>query len=190
MSVGALVLKMSMSLDGYTSGADGSDWMFRAGTPDSASWVTDTVASAAVHVFGRRTFESIAGFWSTATVPVAEPMNSVRKVVFTRDGFDPRTLDAAEVWRDARVADGDLAAEVSRLKAEHDGVVLAQGGTTFCRNLVHADLVDEYRIVVLPVALGGGDALFAGLPRELDLELVSSTAFAGGAMANVYRPQR
>jgi len=190
VTVGALVLKMSMSLDGFTSGADGSDWMFRASTPDSAAWVTDTVASAAVHVFGRRTFESIAGFWATASVPVAEAMNSIQKVVFTRTGFDPRTLDAAAVWRDARVADGDLASEVTRLKAEHDGVVLAQGGTAFCRSLVHADLVDEYRLVVLPVALGGGDALFAGLPRELDLELVSSTTFAGGAMANVYRPRR
>lgn len=58
------------------------------------------------------------------------------------------------------------------------------------RSLIAAGLVDEYRFAVLPVALGSGEALFAGLADELDLALVSSTGFAGGAMGTVYRPVR
>ncbi|WP_144712037.1 dihydrofolate reductase family protein [Curtobacterium pusillum] len=207
-----LVLKMSMSLDGHVAGMRAeSDWMFRASTPDSAAWVLDTVAGAGVHVFGRRTFESIAGYWANASTPIAAVMNAIPKVVVTRNpGFDPSAIDlgdspdaAAVTWSGARVASGDLAEEIVRLRADdaggasdtggasddHPGYLLAQGGTDLCRSLVRAGLVDEYRLVVLPVALGSGAGIFDGLEHELDLELVSSTAFAGGAKAEVYRPR-
>jgi len=194
-----LVLKMSMSLDGHVAGARAeSDWMFRAASPDSAAWVLDTVSSAGVHAFGRKSFAAIAGFWANATTPVAEAMNTITKVVFTRqESFDPGSVDlrgadspAAATWTGARVANGDLTAEIDRLRSEDGPDVLAQGGTEFCRSLVHAGLVDEYRFVVLPVALGTGSGIFDGLPDELDLTLVSSTVFEGGAKADVYRPKR
>ena len=194
-----LVLKMSMSLDGHVAGTRAeSDWMFRAVSPDSAAWVLDTVSSAGVHAFGRRAFESIAAFWANATTPVAQAMNTIPKVVFTRQAaFDPATVDvggadspAAATWTGARVANGDLTSEIDRLRAEDGADVLAQGGTDFCRSLVSAGLVDEYRLVVLPVALGAGAGIFSGLQDELDLTLVSSTVFAGGAKADVYRPIR
>ncbi|MGN6407808.1 MAG: dihydrofolate reductase family protein [Curtobacterium sp.] len=190
---------MSMSLDGFVAGARAeSDWMFRAGSPDSGAWVLDTVAHAGVHAFGRRTFESIAGYWANATTPLAGAMNSVPKTVFTRQSsFHPATVDlggadspAAATWAGARVANGELVAEVDRLRAEGGPDVLAQGGTGFCRSLVAAGVVDEYRLVVLPVVLGAGDGIFSGLQDELDLTLVSSTAFDGGAKADVYRPKR
>ncbi|TCL80939.1 dihydrofolate reductase [Curtobacterium sp. PhB128] len=194
-----LVLKMSMSLDGFVAVPRAeSDWMFRGGSPDSMAWVLGVVAGAGVHAFGRKTFESISGFWPTAPGPIAEPMNRIPKVVFTtqRD-FDPRTLavtdpesPAAATWTGARVAAGPLEAEVTALKQESGGYVLAQGGTEFGRSLVRAGLVDEYRLAVLPVALGSGDGVFAALTGELDLELISSRAFAGGALGLVYRPKR
>jgi dihydrofolate reductase len=193
-----LVLKMSMSLDGFVAGArPDSDWMFRAAGPDSAAWVLDTIAGAGVHAFGRKTFESIAGFWANATTPMAAPMNSIPKVVFTRQAaFDPALVPGTDgdspamaSWAGARVASGDLTAEVDRLRSEDGGYVLAQGGTEFCRGLVRAGLVDECRLAILPVVLGSGDGVFHGLPDELDLELVSSTVFDGGAKADVYRPR-
>ncbi|MBT1622191.1 dihydrofolate reductase family protein [Curtobacterium flaccumfaciens pv. oortii] len=194
-----LVLKMSMSLDGFVAAPRSeSDWMFRGGSPDSMAWVLDVVAGAGVHAFGRKTFERISGFWPTAPGPIAEPMNRIPKVVFTtqRD-FDPRTLavtdpesPAAATWTGARVAAGPLEAEVTALKQESGGYVLAQGGTEFGRSLVRAGLVDEYRLAVLPVALGTGAGIFSGLQEELDLQLVSSTVFEGGAKADVYRPKR
>ncbi|MBA8990350.1 dihydrofolate reductase [Curtobacterium pusillum] len=194
-----LVLKMSMSVDGHVAAARAdSDWMFRAASPDSAAWVLDTIRNAGVHAFGRRTFESVAGFWANGTTPMADAMNRIPKVVFTRQpSYDPAVVDlggsgspGAGTWTGARAASGDLAEEVDRLRAEEGEYVLAQGGTDFCGSLVRADLVDEYRLVVLPVALGVGDGIFSGLPDELDLELVSSTVFEGGAKADVYRPRR
>ena len=127
---------------------------------------------------------------------MAPAMNWVPKVVFTRQpSFDPVAVsddrdraDDPAAWAAARVADGELAAEIARLKEEPGDYLLAQGGVDFCRSLVAADLVDEYRFAVAPVAIGAGEGLFAGLPGERDLELVSSTAFAGGAIGSVYRP--
>ena len=192
-----LVLKMSMSLDGFVAGGrPDSNWMLRASTPDSAAWVRETMAGAGTHLVGRRSFESWAGFWPTSDSPMAGPLNDIPKVVFARrPGFDPASFvsgaeasDDPASWGRTRVASGDLREEIARLKEEPGGYLLAQGGVTFCRSLVEADLVDEYRFAVAPVAIGSGDGLFSGLESELDLRLISSTAFAGGAMGNVFRP--
>ncbi|UFS59122.1 dihydrofolate reductase family protein [Subtercola endophyticus] len=193
-----LVLKMSVSLDGFVAGtrAD-SNWPLRAGTPDSAAWVFETLSGAGAHLIGHRLFEGFARLWPTSTNPMAAPMNDIPKVVFTRQAtFDPTSFSAgadespaAASWSGARVASGDLAEEINRLKHEPGGYLLAQGGVDFGRSLVHSGLIDEYRFVVLPVALGSGSGLFTELSDELDLQLISSTAFDGGAIANVYRPK-
>lgn len=193
-----LVLKMSISLDGFVAGAQTeSNWMFRASTPDSAAWLIDTLGGAGTHISGRRLFETWAGLWPVSPSPVAEPMNRHPKVVFTRQSdYRPGDHVAADAspeiaaeWADTRVASGDLTAEIERLKQEPGDYILAQGGVEFGRSLIAAGLVDEYRLAVLPVALGSGAGLFSDLTGELDLELVDSTAFSGGAMANVYRPK-
>jgi dihydrofolate reductase len=189
---------MSTSIDGFVVGGRGeSDWMFRGSTPDSAAWVFETLAGAGIHAIGRRSFESFASFWPTSDGPMAAPMNDIPKVVFTRQPtFNPGSLSAepsqslaALSWTQARVASGDLTEEINNLKQEPGNYILAQGGLDFCRSLVHAGLVDEYRFAVLPVALGSGEGLFTTLQDELDLELTSSTAFRGGAIGNVYRPR-
>jgi dihydrofolate reductase len=197
-----LVLKMSMSLDGFVSGPKGEqDWFLRWRGQDSGAWVLETLQQAGVHALGRRSFEELAAFWPTAAGPMAAPMNDVPKVVFTRQGsFDPRAAvgeawpagnaGGEAGWGSARVASGDLTEEVQRLKAEPGGPILAQGGVAFARSLVRLGLVDEYRLVVAPVALGVGLPLFADLPAPLDLELVDATRFERGVMAQVYRPIR
>lgn len=193
-----LVLKMSMSIDGFIAGSRAeSDWMFRGSTPDSAAWVREIIAGSSVHLAGRTLFETWASFYPTSVIPIAAPMNEKPKVVFTRnpsyvpgtqvpEGADPTV---AATYTEARVASGDLATEIQRLTQEPGDYVLAQGGVEFGRSLVRSGLVDEYRFAVLPVALGSGEGLFTGMEGELDLELVSSTSFAGGAMGNVFRPK-
>ena len=172
--------------------------MLRAGTPDSAAWVLHTLQGAGVHAMGRRSFEDMASYWATSTHPMAAAMNDIPKVVFTREkSFDPAANSglskleptaAVTSWASARVAKGDLAEEIQRLKQEPGKNILAQGGVEFARNLVRLGLVDEYRLVILPVVLGAGAALFSGLQHELDLTLVSTSAFQGGVVAHVYRP--
>src|SRR3954468_4690073 len=80
----SLILKMSVSLDGYIATADGSSgWEAAGRSPDGAEWVLDTVSKAAVHLVGGATYERWADFWPGAAGPFATPMNDIPKVVFS-----------------------------------------------------------------------------------------------------------
>lgn len=174
----SLVLKMSVSLDGYVASADGSSgWEATGRSDDSTRWVLDTVSNAGTHLVGATTYVGWAGFWPGAPGPFAEPMNEIPKVVFSD------SLTSAD-WGPATIARGDPAAAVTRLKQERsEGYLLAQGGVRFARSLVQTGLIDEYRLVVHPVILGAGERLFT---MPLTIEPVSTTAFSRGAVAHVF----
>jgi dihydrofolate reductase len=174
----SLVLKMSVSLDGYIAPPDGSgDWMAASRSDDGAAWVLDTISNAGTHLVGAAIYTAWSGFWPTAPGPFATAMNEIPKVVFSN------SLTSAD-WGPAEIVSGDLAEGVTRLKAERsDGYLLAQGGVRFARSLVQTGLIDEYRLVVHPVVLGAGERLFT---EPLDLEPVSTTAFSRGAVAHVF----
>ena len=173
-----LILKMSISLDGYVAPADGSsDWEAEGRSSDGAEWVLDTVSNAGVHLVGAKTYASWADSWPDASGPFAAPMNEIPKVVFSN------SLTSAD-WGETTIATGDLADAIARLKQERSGgFLLAMGGVRFARSLVRAGLIDEYRLVVLPVVLGAGERLF---PAPLAIEPVSTTAFSSGAVAHVF----
>ncbi len=200
-----LILKMSMSLDGFVAGPNGEiDWLFRTSSDDGKAWTVETLSRAGLHAMGSRTFRDMAAYWPTSREPFAAPMNEIPKVVFTRHGLrdgattrgleDARALGAPrgaaeglESWRAPRVASGELVEEIARLKRQPGKDILAHGGASFARSLVRLGLVDEYRLIVHPVALGRGMPLFSELAAPRVLELVSVTAFRGGAVAHVYR---
>lgn len=177
----SLVLKMSVSLDGYVASADGSSgWEAAGRSPDGAEWVLDTVSNAGAHLVGAATYTGWAGFWPGASGPFAAPMNEIPKVVFSN------SLTSAD-WGETTIATGDLADAVARLKQERSGgYLLAQGGVRFARSLVQTGLIDEYRLVIHPVILGAGERLFA---TPLTIEPVSTTVFSGGAVAHVFAAQ-
>jgi dihydrofolate reductase len=174
----SLVLKMSVSLDGYIASPDGStDWVAAGRTDDSTSWVVETVGNAGAHLLGATTYTEFAGFWPGASGPFAKPMNEIPKVVFSN------SLTSAD-WSETEIAAGDLAQAITRLKRERSGgYLLAQGGVRFARSLVETGLIDEYRLVIHPVVLGAGERLFLA---PLTIEPVSTTAFSGGAVAHVF----
>jgi dihydrofolate reductase len=177
----SLVLKMSVSLDGYVASIDGSsDWIAAGRSDDSGRWTLETVSNAGTHLIGAATYARWADFWPNGPEPFAKPMNEIPKVVFSD------SLAAAD-WGPATIARGDLAAAVTRLKQERpDEYLLAQGGVRFARSLVETGLLDEYRLVVHPVVLGAGERLFSA---PLSIEPVSTTAFSGGAVAHVFTAQ-
>ena len=86
-----LVLKMSVSIDGYVASADGSSgWeAVRDALPDGAEWVLDTVSNASAHLIGATTYAEWAGFWPDASGPFAKPMNEIPKVVFSNSLASP-----------------------------------------------------------------------------------------------------
>ena len=174
----ALVLKMSVSLDGYVAPPDGStDWAAAGRSPDGASWTLETVSNAGAHLMGAATYASWAAFWPTAPGPFAKPMNDIPKVVFSG------SLKSAD-WAGTTIVSGDLTNAVTRLKQEQSSeYLLAQGGARFARSLVETGLIDEYRLVIHPVILGAGERLFTA---PLTLDPISTTAFSGGAVGHVF----
>lgn len=178
-----LLLKMSMSLDGFVGGPKGEvEWIFPSFDDGVTAWLMDTLWSAGAHLMGSVTYGDMAAHWPTSSEPYAAPMNEIPKVVFSK------ALKQA-AWTDSRVASGDLVEEIARLKREPGKDLLAHGGARFVQSLVKHGLIDEYRLLIHPVVLGSGLRLFPEREQPMNLRLVSSTRFDKGAIANVYRPE-
>jgi len=189
-----VILKMSMSLDGFVSGPAGEiDWLF-TNDEEAVHWSVQSIARAGVHVMGSRTFRDMAAYWPTSSGPFAGPMNEIPKVYFSRGGASEterahidasaRTASsslgtdaATESWDTARAATGDLREEIARLVNEPGGEIVAHGGAAFASSLVAEGLIDEYRLLTLLVALGQGLPLFAGVSSRIAFELVDVTRF-------------
>jgi dihydrofolate reductase len=179
---------MSVSLDGYIVGPDGGfDW----GMPDEAFrfWI-DEIRGVGVHLMGRRLYETML-FWETvgeestlgdAELEWAALWKPLPKVVFST------TLSA--VQGNARLAVGGLAAEIERLRAEGGEGEIAIGGATLATEAAGLDLIDEYRVLVYPVLVGGGIPYFARAGRRVDLDLVETRTISSRVVYLRYRVAR
>ena len=206
-----LVLGMSITLDGFVAEPNGepeADWILRGA--DSTAWIVERLRQAGAIAMGSRSYYTMAAFWPYADLPFAPPMNDTPKIVFSRGGLQAdivtralaeaqqdrggerhRVTPTAAVlrsWAEPIVARGDLAEEVARLKAQPGAFINVLGGASLAQSLIAAGLVDEYRLIVHPVALGRGLPLFSALPQPLPLRLVSRVSFNSGAVGEVYRP--
>lgn len=174
-----LILKMSMSLDGFVATTDGrNDWIFPSYSEDATTWTIELLRRAGAHLMGAQTYQAMAAHWPHSSEVFAAPMNEIPKVVFSK------TLTTAE-WGDTTIAASDLAEEIKRLKHETSGDLVAHGGARFAQSLCKAGLIDEFWLLVHPAVLGDGQPLFV---EPMDLEPITTTAFTGGAAAHVCRP--
>lgn len=188
-----LILKMSISVDGFVSAADrGLDWIID--TPDDAmeAWTMESLHEAGVHVMGAHTYADMAAYWPTSTLAYAESMNRLPKVVFSKRGrLEPPQTDPVKAksggWIDPTIA-RDARVDMQRLKEQKGKPILAHGGAMLAQELVASGLIDEYRLLIHPVAIGAGFALFSRLPEPLHLKAVRTIPFENGAVARVYRP--
>lgn len=127
-------------------------------------------------LFGRRTYEGMAAHWTAATGDVAEMMNSIDKAVATR------TLDEA-TWDNTRLLKGDGVEAARGLKAEVGKDVFVFGSADLLGSLLTAGLVDEYRLCIVPVVLGGGTPLFKPQDRQIRMRLEGTRPLkTGGAI--------
>ncbi|MFE1293675.1 dihydrofolate reductase family protein [Streptomyces sp. NPDC058733] len=172
----SVTYSMSVSLDGYIVGPDGGfDWS----EPDEEVfrfWIDD-IRNVGVHLLGRRLYETML-YWETADEdPSLDDANRewtalwkpLPKVVFST------TL--SEVQGHARLASGTVAEEIERLRAEPGEGEIAIGGATLAAQAAAAGLIDEYRIMVHPVLVGGGIPYFPRDERRVNLELVETRTF-------------
>ena len=176
-----LVLQMQVSVDGFVGRPDGNlEWIFPDFSEDFVAWEVERLGRAGAHLMGSSTYRDMAAYWPTSSEPYAAPMNGIPKIVFSR------SLTTAD-WKETQVAAGDLEAEIKTLKGQAGAELLAHGGSRFARSLTRAGLVDEYRLLVHPIALGRGLRLFD--PAEpMRLKLVETTTFKSGLVAVVYHP--
>lgn len=179
-----VALQMGVTLDGYVAGPGGyGDWGLQEEDPDVGAWKMPYVREAGAHIMGRVTYQEMAAYWPTSTGEYAAPMNAGSKVVFSK------SLPTAE-WAGTRIARGDLAAEIAALKNEPGGEIIAHGGAAFVQALSRLGLIDEYRLIIHPVAIGNGLPLFKDLPQPLRVDLVEDRTFPDGTAIHVYRPIR
>jgi dihydrofolate reductase len=184
MSERKVILKMIMSLDGFATSPDGThEWMFEWFGDDGQEWTLGTLREAGVHAMGRRSYETMGPHWAASEGPVATAMNEKPKAVFSH------TLEKPE-WEPAEVF-GDMSTGIADLKARDDeGTILVHGGPTLAKSLTRLDLVDEYQLTTVPIAIGTGRSPFAELDRHLKLDLIEQVRFRSGALGQTLVPRR
>jgi len=168
----------NVSLDGYfTDETSDMSWAHDQ-DPEWNEFIASNASGDAELVFGRKTYQMMANFWPTkeaaqAMPDVARGMNRMRKTVFSR------TLKSAE-WENSRVAQGDLASEVRKMKGEPGPGLLILGSGEIVAQLTMAGLVDAYQLVVVPIVLGNGRTMFEGVTGKPRLHLTRTRAFSNG----------
>lgn len=187
--MGRLIYGMNISVDGYIADAQGNiDWS--EPSAEVHQYWNDFERETALSFYGRRLYELMSAYWPTASDDpdatamirdFADVWCAMPKVVFSG------TLQS--VGWNSRLERGDPVAVVAKLKAETDGQ-LEVAGATLAAPLVRAGLVDEYRIVVSPTAVGGGTPFFPSLPSWIPLRLLESRTFPGGTVLLRYEAPR
>jgi len=175
-----LILHMSVSLDGFSAaGRDAPRSVDHGNVRHQAN--LEMIGQVGVIAIGRGAYEEMAQAWASSDSPMARLINALPKVVFS-------TSLAALDWENAVLDAGPVEEEIPRLKGEPGGDIVVFGGPRLARSLIRHRLVDEYRLTVHPIALGGGSALMHGLPEPQRFELVSSTVYTDGSTVQVLRP--
>lgn len=180
----------NVSLDGYFVDADGGmSWAHDdGGDPEFAAFTASNASGAGILIFGRITYQMMAGFWPTdeakALMPeVAAGMNRREKIVFSgRLG--------APGWENVRVIKDQPAAAVRSLKEQEGPDLTVLGSGTIVSQLAAAGLVDEYQLIICPVVLAAGRTMFEGLGRRINLARTSVRAFRNGKIHACYVPAR
>jgi dihydrofolate reductase len=194
MGTRTVIASVTVSLDGCSAGPGGdlTGLVEQAGAPETMAWFAGVYSGANTALMGRTNYEGFYGYWPpVARDPESSPrgrdlalwLDEVEKIVFSR------TLTEAE-WSNARIADREPADEVAALKAAEGRDIMILNSASIIRALLDADLVDEMRLILVPVVLGGGLRIFPdGLPRS-EWELASSAGLPGGTLGLQYRRRR
>jgi len=181
-----LIVTEFITLDGVVEAPGGepthphSGWTIPYGTPQLYEFKLQETLDAASLLLGRRTYEGFSQAWPNETGAFAEKMNALPKHVVTSTLTDLS-------WN-ATALTGDVPAEVGKLKTEDGGPILVAGSATLVQTLLRHGLVDELRLLVFPIVIGGGLTIWGQDRAKLELELVELVRYESGALLQVYRP--
>lgn len=183
-----LIVFNQVSVDGYFVDMNGNMSWAHNPARDKAwdSFVTGNANGGGLLMFGRITYELMAGYWPTPLAikndpVIADRMNNLQKVVFSR------TMDKAS-WNNTRLIKDDLVAEIQKMKNEPGPGMVIMGSGSIVSQLTQERLIDEYQIVVIPIILGKGRTMFEGIKEKVNLKLTNSRTFGNGNVVLHYEP--
>jgi dihydrofolate reductase len=186
-----VVVSEFVSLDGVMEDPGGAGefdrggWSFRFDRgPEGDKFKFDELAAADALLLGRKTYEGFAAAWPQMEEQTGEYgawMNGYPKYVVST------TLQEPLEWRNSTLIKGDLAEEVFRLKEQPGKDILVFGSGELVNTLMQHGLIDEFRLMVFPVVVGGGKRLFGEGIETAVLELVDTKTF-GSVVVLTYRP--
>ena len=180
-----IVVTEFVSLDGVMQAPGGEPFKYPGWTfefdrgEDGNQFKLDETRQTDALLIGRRTYESFAGAWPTYRGEFADRMNGMPKVVVSSTLTDPE-------WSNTTVLSGDPVEGVRRLKAEGDGRIVVGGSRTLVHALLDADLVDELRVMVVPVTIGSGLRLFPDTTRKRRWTMTDSQTFPSRVRVDTY----
>jgi len=188
--MGKIVISTNVSLDGVVQDPDGEEgfrlggWFAQFGGKDLDEWGRISYAEALrteALLLGRRSDEWFAARWASRPGEWADRLNSLPKYVVSSTLSGPK-------WTNATVLKGEVADEVSRLKREIDGDIVVYASYQLGRTLIEHDLVDELRLFVFPVVLGGGERLFGETSGNKPMRLIHARTVGDGLAFLTYQP--
>jgi len=191
-----VIVNEFLSLDGVAQAPGGADedpsggfrhggWHMGYFDESSQKWVLESLTEAGAFLLGRRTYETFAAYWPNAPAEeevIARPLNNLPKHVASR------TLTEPLEWQNSTVLQGDVAEAVRALNEAEGADVHVIGSTELVQTLTEHDLVDEYRVMIDPVCLGGGKRILRDGGTLRPLRLVSGEVTMTGAILATYTP--
>ena len=176
-----VVLKMRQTIDGFVCTPSGDDsFLFEHVDDEAFEWEAEHLCRAGLHVIGRNLYHNMAAYWPSSNALAAAAMNEIPKAVFSK------TLQEVP-WGPARILRGSPAHEIALLKEEFEKDIFVHGGASLAQSLASQDLIDEYRLLIHPVALGSGKPWVAA-PKKL--RLYATHRFSSGVVALIYVRER
>ncbi|MGN6416880.1 MAG: dihydrofolate reductase family protein [Pseudobacter sp.] len=184
-----LKLQVNITLDGFIASPDGkTDWMWIPGKKDPAGLqkVIELATSSDTLLLGRKMTSGFINHWENVAdnqpdspeYPLGQHLVNMRKIVFSRTQKEIK-------GRNLEVENGDLATVVQHLKEQPGKDIIVYGGAEFVSSLISLNLIDEYNLIVNPVAIGKGMPIFND---KIILDLENSITFKTGKVLNTYRP--
>lgn len=183
-----LIVFNHISLDGYFTGENGDFRWAHTGNddPEYAAFVAGNASGDGQLLFGRITYDLMAGYWPTPIADqqnpvVAKAMNNMQKVVFSR------TLEKA-LWNNTKLIKTNIVSAIRKMKNEPGPGMVIMGSGSIISQLASEKVIDEYQIIVNPVALGKGRTMFEGMKKMLSLKLTSTRTFLNGKVFLCFEP--
>lgn len=177
-----------LTLNGFFKGPN-EDTSWHTHGEEEAKYSEEALAQDSnILLFGRKTYEMMAGFWPTPQAKelfpqVAAGMNKAEKIVFSKSPFEP-------AWENTQVISGDIVAKIREIKKSPGKDMTILGSGAIISLFTDYGLIDEYQFMLDPVAIPDGTPVFKNITQKLALRLTGSKVFKSGVVLLNYQPAR